>query len=53
MTASALARAVIDWLALLDAGQRASATFAFDDALLALGTADCRRPRWRESVELR
>ena len=31
MTASALARAVIDWLALLDAGQRASATFAFDD----------------------
>jgi Protein of unknown function (DUF3500) len=31
MTADGLNRAVIDWLALLDAGQRASAVFGFDE----------------------
>ena len=31
MTASDLQRSVVGWLALLDAGQRASATFRFDD----------------------
>ena len=31
MTASALTRTVLDWLALLDVGQRDAATFPFDD----------------------